>query len=470
MTTKTLVVLAGLGAMLLALAGCEPQRTGPMPWTNPLDAMEASLPQDAKDRNYNLARMEFARVAILLGCPMRAKPRLMEAFDQFEVQHENTGAAISSERYKFYKGETFERAMLCAYLAMIEYQTGQYNNARIFFTRAISSDQAAIVKKDTPAEVGDDFGLAYFWLGRAFTKLGEADNAAIAFRKVATVTPRKENDKKREQNDDRRVAEDCQKKEVEGEKWIFERFSDPKNKDLLIENIVNLAEARGTLATAPAKLPDAAASSPVLRTTDQRDEFLTPAYQADANFILTVEVGRCPWKMLTGINQERTEFMRFPVRPASVRVYIDGHAAGPAFQVLDLWEQAATQDRIAEKDAAQTGKGIAKFLLSQAPIAGSMASHWDVSGDVRHWTTLPGRVFVFAGKVAPGPHTVRIEMYDCGGNLMPRWTNTYYGLGVPATGEADVLLEPRYDADNRLPPADVEKALKNGAKPGDLYF
>ena len=452
-------------ATLVLVTGCVPKRAGPQPWVNPLDVAEAGLVKDPKDRNYGLCRMEFGREAIMLGCPMRAQPRLKEAFDQLEVEHDNVGAAISSEKLKYYKGETYERAMLCIYLGMIEYQAGNYNNARIFFSRALSADRAAVIRKETPPEVGDDFGLAYYWIGKTYARLNDMDNCAIAFRKTGAPTPRKAGDLKREQSQDSHLATDFQKKEAEGEKWTYERFHSAKEPKLFIDGIVNLADVRGALATAPAKLEGAPPESPVLRATDKREEFLTPAFQAETNLVLMIEVGPCPLKMLTGINQERVEFLRWPTRPHHVRVYFDGHAAGPAFPVLDLWDQAATQDRVFEKEAAQTTKGIAKYILQQMPYAGSVADYWDVSGDDRLWRSLPGKVFVFAGKIAPGPHTVRLEMYDANGNLIPRWTNTYYGVGAPKAGEACVLLDPHVDADNRLPPDLVEKAIENGTRP-----
>jgi len=185
--------------------------------------------------------------------------------------------------------------------------------------------------------------------------------------------------------------------------------------------------------------------------------------------VLQVEVGRAPYKYLAGMNMERTEFGRTPVAPRTIRVYVDGHYAGQAFEVLDLWDQAATQDRIAEKDAAQAGKSILKTILDNTPYVGNVSAYWNVSGDVRHWTTLPGKVFMFAARLAPGPHAVRLEMYDCQGSLLPRWTNTYYGVSVPQEGEACVGLRPQVEGDNRLPPALVEKAVRAGARPGAWY-
>ena len=465
-------VLTVLSAVVLvgAALGCEPQaqRTTPA-WVNPLDRMEPNLPADPKDTNYVLARMEFGRQAILLGSYTRARPRLREAFDQLEVEHDNVEAALSSERFKYYKGETYERAMLCTYFALAEYLAGNYNEARILLSRALLADKGAVVKESTPPEVGEDFGLAFYWIGKTYAKLGNMDNSAIAFRKATTRTPRKEKDVERESKKDAKAASEMLKKRTEGEAWVYKTFHNPEKPDLYIEPIVNLAEAGGTLAGAPAVLQGAAPASPVRRSVDKPEEFFTPVFQTATNLVLTIDVGRCPYKYLGGISGEKTEFGRSPVCPRTVRVYIDGHYAGPAFQVLDLWDQAATQDRIGEKEAAQTTKAILREVLSHAPYAGSLAGHWDVSGDVRHWTTLPGKVFVFAADMAPGPHTVRLEMYDINGSRLPRWTNTYYGIGVPKTGEAYVSLAPRFDGDNRLGPEDIRMAVAGGARPASTY-
>lgn len=462
---KRMLMVLSAGALAAFALGCEPQAQRAPVWTNPLPPAEASLPADPNDPGYVLARMEFGRMAMLLGAYDRAEPRLKEAFDQFEVEHENVAAAMSSERYKYYKGETYERAMLCTYLGILAYLDGNYNDSRILLTRALTADRAAVVNEKTPAEVGEDFGLAYYWLGRTYAKLGDAGNSAIAFRKATTPTPRKESDAQREQRDDAKAAEKFQKDSAEGEAWTYQTFTDPKKPELAVEGIVNLAEAATDLESAPACLPDAAKESPVLRAAETAGEFFAPAFQDSCNLVLTVEVGRCPYKYLGGISGEKTEFGRSLILPHAVRVYVDGHYAAPAMGVLDLWQQAATQDRIAEKEAAQTTKAVLREVLSYAPYAGSAASHWDVSGDVRHWTMLPGRIYIFAAQVAPGPHTVRLEMYDAGGRALPRWTTTYYGLAAPERGEACIFLEPRYDGDNRLPAEDVQKAIGAGANP-----
>ena len=67
-------------------------------------------------------------------------------------------------------------------------------------------------------------------------------------------------------------------------------------------------------------------------------------------------------------------------------------------------------------------------------------------------------------------HTVRVEAYDIEGNLLPRWTSTWYGLPAPAEGESCILLQPCYDHDNQLPEEDIRKAMAAGAQPGSCLM
>jgi hypothetical protein len=330
--------------------------------------------------------------------------------------------------------------------------------------RALAADAASVVKQDTLQVYGDDFALAYFWLGKTFAKLGDADQCRIALQKAAVRSERADAAKEAEQ--DLKMCEALAKRRIEGEAWAWKTFGDPKNPTLFIEGLTNLTEVSQTAVTPPANLPGAAASSPIVRVTDNPAEFFTPAYQAETNVTCLIEVGRCPQKYLTGISGERTEFMRVPTYVSAIRVYVDGHDAGGAIELLDLWHEAATQDRIIEKDAAQAAKGVLKFVLSQTPYASYAASYWNVSGDLRQWSMLPAKVYVFAAKLTPGLHTFHVEMYDLCGRPLPRLTNTYYGRMAPASGEACYMLRPVFDGDNKFPAELVQKALEAGVTPG----
>lgn len=448
-----------------ALGGCDmAPTTEPAGWTNFLDGMESSLPTDPENVNYVLARMEYGRQAIRAGCYLRAKPKLMEAFKQLPSEHENVAAAISTERLKYYKGETYERAMLCYYLGFAEYVAGDYENARRLFMRALSEDQAAVVKKTTPTDYGQDFGLACYWLGKTYQKLGKSGNTAAAFKKANFVPQRKKAPKELEKDQDE--ARKFVQRRIEGECWAYQKFHNPENRQFFVADAVNLAEADDDVNSATKKLPAVSSQDPILRRAADKAEFFRPEYQQAVNLVLMIELGSCPPKILAGLHKERTEIIRPLIRPHYLQVYVDGHPGGQAYELLDLWHQADTQDRIAEKDAAQTGKAVLKEVLSHTPYASSLAGRWDVSGDMRHWQSLPGKVYIYAAKATPGSHDVRIKMFDANGRLLPRWTNTYYGLAVPASGETCILLNPHCGADNRLSASQRAMGVKAGARPG----
>lgn len=428
---------------------------------NPLKPMAANLPSDPDDNEYVLKRMEFARAAIDRGCYTRAERRLTEAFEQLEAEKSNTAAALTSERHKYYKGETYERAAINWYLGYINYRKGDYNTARIYFSRALIEDRKAVVKEDTPPVFGDDFGVAYYWLGRTYRKLGETDNARIAFEKAARLTPREEKEIDREREERARFAEKRAEERLAGEEWAFREFHNPKNEKKFVAGAVNLAAVTGSLDDPPQPLPFAPAESPVLAAAESRGAFFDDGFQANTNVVLTLELGDPPKKELGGIQNERTDIVRAPILPHAVRVYVDGVPAGEAYKVLELWDQAATQDRVGAKEGAQVTKAIAKTALSLFVNT----SGWDVSGDIRRWRSLPGRVYVFAAKLRPGVHAVRFEMYDVAGRLLPRWTNTYYGIFAPGAGEHTVLLRARFDGDNAIPPAAAAVAADAGARP-----
>lgn len=450
----------------LVLAGCaaNANRYAQVDAASRLNEMEAEVPTDPDNIDYVLDRMEFARQAVMCGAYHRGKVGLVEAFEQLESEHDNVGAAVSTEARKYYKGETYERAMLCFYLGYIEYFLGDFNTARIFFERALAADRAAVVKDSTPQAYGEDFGLAFYWLGKAYQKLRDTDAAAIAFKKARKKVERQKSAS--ELQGDRGFAQDMVKRRQEGEAWAYRTFHDPKHAERFMPEIVDLSDA-----AAAARVSGDARSrqiDPVLRQPGSRDELLSLEFQRDVNLTLTIEVGRCPWKHLGGLHRERTQIARARILPHTVEVQIDGHPAGPAFKLLDLWGQAATQDRIFEKDAAQTTKSVLKEVLSHVPYIGSVAGYWDVSGDTRHWSSLPGRVYVYAARLSPGVHTIRLSMQDANGKPLPRWTNTYYGVFTPATGETCILLNPQFDGDNTLSGARRLVAFSAGARPGSV--
>jgi hypothetical protein len=143
-----------------------------------------------------------------------------------------------------------------------------------------------------------------------------------------------------------------------------------------------------------------------------------------------------------------TQIVRAPYEDCRYLVYLDGHKAGPAFQVLDLFHQADTRG-FGEKEAAQAAKGITKAILKQMPYGiGTLASFWDVQADERYWHLLPGEVHVFAAKVKPGLYSVNIQSFDSNGCLLPRYSQTRYGIPVHEGQDNVYLISNRPEADN----------------------
>jgi hypothetical protein len=320
-------------------------------------------------------------------------------------------------------------------------------------------DRKAIVKEDTSPVIGDDFGIAYYWLGKTYQKLGETDNSAIAFKKAAVVTPRDEKKLAKEKKEYDRIVEEYAKQRAEGEKWTAREFLDPKKKNKFVEGAVSLVEVKGSDEDSPQPLPYAPKDNPVLVRAKTKEEFFASDFQKKANVVLTLELGDPPAKKLGGLQNERTDFVPSPIIPTTIRVFVNGVPAGKPFKVLEMWDQAATQDRVDEKEAAQAAKALTKTVLSLVVNT----NDWDVSGDIRRWKSLPGRMYIFAAKLKPGIHTIRLEMYDNKGRPLPRWTNTFHGIMAPISGENTALLRARFDGDNVISPEKAQIAAKAGA-------
>ncbi|HNX26933.1 MAG TPA: hypothetical protein PKK48_05950 [Phycisphaerae bacterium] len=452
-TALTYIWLAAAGFIV----GCEPEKIDA--YRNPLDVMEKKLPASAGKSDYILARMEYGQSAMDLGCYLRAEPALEEARQQFSADKSNIAATVSSEKHKFYKGETYERACLCNYLGYIKYLNGDFNNARIYFSNAVNEDRKAVGENGNPL-YGDDFSLSYYWLGRAYMKLGDGDNAAIAMKKAARESVREQADLDNEKKDDQNFFEKKYKKMLDGEEWCWKTFNNPEKPELVVKDMINLTKVSQNISQADVVQKNAAAKSPLRTAAKTRDEFFTTDFQNKANLIMTIEVGNPPYKTLAGAKNELTQINKLHIQPFYAYVYVDGHPLGKAFRVLELWDQATTQSRVGAKDAAQVTKAVLMTVAEQL-----IGTSWDVSGDVRYWHSLPGRVFISAVDAEPGIHTVQIDFYDINGKFLPRWTNVYPGVKVTDKKETLMLLRPTFDGNNSITPIEYANARKAGANP-----
>ncbi|MDK1032040.1 MAG: hypothetical protein QGD94_08550, partial [Planctomycetia bacterium] len=364
------------------------------------------------DKDYVQWSMDYGSICMMSGNYGAAKAELLRCFKDIEMRKDidsEKAATVSNESLKIFKGEPFERAMVATYLGMLHYLEGDYNNARIFCTRADMSDATTA---DNMSDYRHDFRLAQYWLGRSFMKLGKPGNARVAFRKAGERIPRKREEKELKYL--RKTQDRARKKRVKQEKKTFARASGGK---VPIVGVADLSASPALSEMASVQVGAGAKEKPaVTLAASTLAQFLTTDFQKQVNLILVIEVGSGPVKFLAGQSGEMDQIIRAPYEERQVLVYLNGRTVGPAFQMLDMFHQADPRGTT-EKDRLQAVKGGTKYILSQLPYVGMVASAWDVPADHRYWRLLPGEVDIFAAKLEPGIYTVGLDCFDVNGYL-----------------------------------------------------
>ena len=110
------------------------------------------------------------------------------------------GAVLVDEGIRIWRGEPFDRAMANFYLGLTYYMQRDYDNARGAFQNALFKlRDYGVGEKDTDAggtpnadqyqEVDSDFALAEYMLARCYQRLGQDDEAAKTFTRLAAGRP-----------------------------------------------------------------------------------------------------------------------------------------------------------------------------------------------------------------------------------------------------------------------------------------
>lgn len=404
------------------------------------------------DKDYVMWSMDYASLCMMSGNYDAAEAELLKCFLDIEKRQDTAKektAALSNESSKIFKGEPFERAMVCTYLGMLHYMRGEYNNARIFCNRANMADATT---EENMKNFRNDFRLAHYWLGRTYLKLGDEGNARVGFQKAGQRITRKRED--RELKSIQKSQAKAGKKRMRLEKKSFEIASTGQNP---IPGAADMS-ATPAMQEMPAALlsqtENPGAPSPVVLVAKNREEFLSVNYQKQVNLIVVIEIGQGPTKYLVGENGYMDRIVRFPYHERSVLVYLDGLKAGRAFEMLDMFHQADTRGT-SEKDRLQITKGVTQSILRRLPYVGYVAAYWDVRADHRYWHLLPGETHIFAAKVNPGNYTITIQCFDSNGKLLPRYRLTRYHLPVREDQENVYFLHTKPEADNTYVPKDT---------------
>jgi tetratricopeptide (TPR) repeat protein len=393
-------------------------------------------------KDYVMWSMEYASLCLLGGNYDAARKELLVCYKNIQTaEDENRAAAavISDESLKLFKGEPFERAMLCTYLGWLHYIAGDYNNARIFLARADMEDATT---EDDMADFRHDFQLAHYWLGRAYLQLDQPDNARVAFNNAANHVQRKN------EQAEKAAIQRQQKSDLETRVRLEQKsFKEATTGKKPVANAADMS-ACTPIAQAAEKLPWAVGESPVIASAATPKEFFTVDYQKEVNLIIMIETGVGPIKYLVGENQFMDAIMRAPYPERQVLVYLDGHKAGQAFEVLDMFHQADTRGT-SDKDRAQLAKGITQSILVRMPYVGYVAQYWNVRADWRYWRLIPGEVHVYAAQVKPGLYTLNLQAFDSNGAILPRYGLTRYYLPVQEGRENVYMMHISPEADNQ---------------------
>lgn len=393
------------------------------------------------DKDYVMWAMDYASLCLLGGNYDAARAELLDCYKDItghEDKDKENVAAISDERAKLFKGEPFERAMLCSYLGLIYYMEGDYGNARVFFTQV---DMQNATKADNMKDYRHDFQLGHYWLGRTYLKLGQEDNARIAFTKASQRVPIS--------GEDGECKNLCaastrqREKRMQLEEQSYKEITASKQP---VAGAVNMA-ACPSEAELPAAAKEAKGQNPVELSAANPAQFFSVDYQKEVNLVLFIEIGTSPIKYLTGPEGCLNAIARSGYAERKVTVYLDGHKAGSGVQLVDMYRQGRTRGSGArEKD--QIAKGLSKAVLKQLPYAGMVAGLWPVSADDRYWHLLPGEVHVYAAKVKPGVYTVNLQCLDPNSYLLPRYSLTTYSVPVKEGQENIYILHTKPEADN----------------------
>jgi len=448
------VLIVSVAAALLLLGGCGPSKEQ-IALCQAMYARQDRQPNvnesaqfihkycAAHDRDYVMWAMDYASLCLLGGNYDMARAELLKAhadINKAEDKGKETAAALSNESLKLFKGEPYERAMLCCYLGLLHYMDGDYNNARIFFAQADLHDATT---EDDMKDYRNDFALAHYWLGRAFLHLDQPDNARVAFTKASVHVPRK--------NEQSEWESLCKAQARQREKRM--RLEKKSYAEATDEKVAGAADMSNCCPEAdlPAQLGDGGGNpSPVIACAQSPREFFSVDYQKEVNLLLFIETGAGPVKYLVGENGCLDAIRRGAYEERRVVVYLDDHKVGPAIRLVDMFHQADTRGT-SEKDRAQLAKGITQGVLRRLPYVGSVAAMWDVRADHRFWHLLPGEVHVLAARVRPGRYNLTVQCLDANGNLLPRNRLTHYCVPVLDGRENVYILHTHPEADNQFP-------------------
>ncbi len=352
---------------------------------------------------------------------------LMETYAATSIT-ENIGALTINEGVRSYVGDTYEQLLLHAFMALNDIEMGDFDAARVEMLQAD-------VKMQTRETQPED-GFVRYLSGMIFEKLGEPDQAMVAYRKASLAFQQQADDQAMAvptvlQQDLLRLAGELGLKD---EYRLFQQVFSPAG---------------------PARTPAAGEGEAIVillqGLAPVRSENVVPVYASEI---------------------QKTLRIAFPAYP-------EGRQSLPAATVrFDDGRQASLEtvediDRLARRSLDDAMPGIMARAMSRAvikynsqhtandnsPLAGLLLTVTNLlteQADTRSWATLPQEIRLYRQFMSAGVHAMTIDLHDSAGHRIERLSRrvtirqadrTFVVIHWFAPGAGDTGVAP----DTRLP-------------------
>lgn len=415
---KTLAA-AGLGGSALAAAA------QPVTWTMPPDAVAWADRHDARlrlflkqlyaegERNAVLNFKQLGLAAMQIGNFQLAAKSFDAAIERVETVYSDSESAAkakslwAAEKVKDFKGDPYERSMLFYYRGLVYLYQGEWDNASASFKAADFQSTVAEEGKQR-----SDFGLMNYLA--AFTSAcdGGSKAAAADLFKLASgndsliaAVP----------NDFKTIAL------IESGAGPVKYTSSPRNALRVMPNATKVSEA--------VNVPGLTAAVPA----------------ADLTYQASTRGGRVFDSIIAG----KVEFKSGAEDVAKGALAFSSGAA----QMSSHLSQAYTNAGLDGRQAGAAGAALAAAGLLASIVSNAVASSVEDAADVRHWTNLPGGIFI-AGAVSTAPVSsfifkgrrrdreepfiLNVTRNDC----RLAWGRTHSALSAADNGTAELALHP----------------------------
>ena len=144
-----------------------------------------AMPDNKNAALYSLtlgtAALEYGDLALATSALRRATDTMM-SLSAGRVR--GSASVVLGENLKVFKGGIHEQELALLLQGIAYYQAGDIQTARASFQTAVLADNSSGVR-----ELADDLAAGYYWLGRSLQRLGEGDNARIAFERLNRLMP-----------------------------------------------------------------------------------------------------------------------------------------------------------------------------------------------------------------------------------------------------------------------------------------